>query len=635
MKQIMYKNLLTIIMLLVSTMAFSQNIAVQSFAPDESDQSARITNKRTDANNKDCAIVKIETPLRLQDINFDPGMVGIAHSEQKTGEIWVWLSPGAQRLTIIHKDLGSIRNYEFGEPLKEATVYIMKLKSGTTTTVINENVALQYFVVNCSIEGATIKIDGNPSEAFNNGTFQKLLSYGKHQYTIEAPTYLPLSEQIEIKPSEKTYRTPQLQPAYAAITLTGAGDIYVNDEHKGADTWSGRLMPGSYKVEVKKISHRTSVAAIEVKAGEDKTIPLQAPTPIYGSLNISANAEAAILIDGVKQKETTPAIIQNVLIGKHGIELQAGGQSEKQSVEVTEGKITELKAALQAGENKKTDNLLAQEDDVLIYSGSASYSGKSGKLYLFPDKLQFQSKKSNFTIEITKIAKVAVGFGKLAITTTEGKTEEFVVNKSKVWKTEIEKLITAEENKVAAVASVEPDKEKTFGILSDTSSIEKDNGKQLKIKQPVKSKFFIEYVFSKAAPLGITFGGYKQWGGYGRLKLNPKGFDTTEEADLSILLYEDKRYSRFALTGGVMWRVFNVCYLYGGGGYGSYGVAYKVNDDKGSYFRPDATYQKGVELEGGVMVKFKWFSVSTSYCTILSGSPQRFSDINLGIGINF
>jgi tetratricopeptide (TPR) repeat protein len=178
-------------------------------------------------------------------------------------------------------------------------------------------------------------------------TLLLLLSYGKHQYTMEAPMYFPLSGQVEIKASDKFYLTPALQPAFANITLTGDGDIYVNDERKAATTWSGRLMPGQYKVEVKKASHRPSLAPIEVKAGEDKTIPLQAPMPIYGSLNISATVEAAIFIDGVKQKETSPAIIQKVLIGNHEIELQAGGQSDKQSVEVQEGKIAEVNSALQ------------------------------------------------------------------------------------------------------------------------------------------------------------------------------------------------------------------------------------------------------------------------------------------------
>jgi uncharacterized membrane protein (UPF0136 family) len=97
------------------------------------------------------------------------------------------------------------------------------------------------------------------------------------------------------------------------------------------------------------------------------------------------------------------------------------------------------------------------EDDVLIYSGDANHNvkleGVGGKLYLFSNKLQFQSHKLNIQshgliIEITQIEKVAIyntlGLipNGLVITTTEGKTEKFVVNDRKVWKAEIEKLLT-------------------------------------------------------------------------------------------------------------------------------------------------------------------------------------------------
>jgi hypothetical protein len=285
----------------------------------------------------------LETPLLLQDFTFESGSIGIMGTRQEKGEIWVYMPVGAQRLTIKHGQLGLVRDYPFGESLREATVYIMKLKSGNVKTIVEDNVNLQYLVVNCSIAGATIKIDGNLSESFSNGTFQKLLAYGKHQYTIEAPMYHPLNGQIEIKATEKSYLTPDLQPAFAMITLTADGDIYVNDVLKSTNTWSDRFMPGLYKVEVKKAAHRPSVTSIEVKAGEDKTIPLQAPAPIYGSLNITSNVvDAALLIDGVKQKETTPAIIKNVLIGSHTVELQANNKNEKQTVTVQEGKITEV-----------------------------------------------------------------------------------------------------------------------------------------------------------------------------------------------------------------------------------------------------------------------------------------------------
>jgi hypothetical protein len=105
---------------------------------------------------------------------------------------------------------------------------------------------------------------------------------------------------------------------------------------------------------------------------------------------------------------------------------------------------------------KQQTQVKITEDDVLIYSGDANHSvkleGVGGKLYLFSNRLQFQSHNFNIQnhgliIEITQIAKVTfcntLGLipNGLAITTTEGKREKFVVNNRNVWRTEIEKLL--------------------------------------------------------------------------------------------------------------------------------------------------------------------------------------------------
>ena len=114
MNKVLYKGLWISIMLIGYIPASAQQLAVESFTMDEKDQTARIHNSRKDQNNKLCAIVKIETPLQLQDFTFDAGSVGIAHTEQKTGEIWVYLSPGARRLTINHKHLGTVHAKGWG-----------------------------------------------------------------------------------------------------------------------------------------------------------------------------------------------------------------------------------------------------------------------------------------------------------------------------------------------------------------------------------------------------------------------------------------------------------------------------------------------------------------------------------------
>jgi hypothetical protein len=74
-------------------------------------------------------------------------------------------------MTINHARFGNLRNYSFGNPLKEATVYILKLTGGSSAV---EPVKQQYLIVNCGVEGATVSIDDSPQEPFTNGKYQKL-----------------------------------------------------------------------------------------------------------------------------------------------------------------------------------------------------------------------------------------------------------------------------------------------------------------------------------------------------------------------------------------------------------------------------------------------------------------------------
>ncbi len=458
----MAKKLLPILLLLLHcallTLAQNSNFGVESFVVDENDQTARVTNKQRDQNNKICALVKVETTLPLKDFFFDGGMAGVVHTEQKTGEIWVYLPVGAQRITIKHEHLGIIRNYPFGESLKEATVYIMKLKTGNVRTVVEENVALQYFVIRCAVDGATVKIDDAEPEPLNKGQLRKSLSYGKHRYVVEAPMYHPMSGvvsitaekaapvDVQLKPmfgtlnittapeqdadvfldGERRGKTPltleklksgehklritkmlylshdqnvvvvdgettqlpiTLKPNFADITLTAAdgGDIYVNDELKGANRWQGRLTPGAYKVELRKAAHRSTVESVEVKAGQAQNIALRAATPIHGTLDVeTGDVEADVYIDGVKQQHTTPSMLNRILVGKHVVEFRAKGyKSLKVDVEVVEGKIIPVKQTLSPEVKTPTYNAYtsAGSTNIGYTSGKSSVASSRGAAY--------------------------------------------------------------------------------------------------------------------------------------------------------------------------------------------------------------------------------------------------------------
>jgi hypothetical protein len=627
-------------MLFVTVMASAQQLAVESFTVDEKDLTARISSPRKDQNDKVCAIVKMETTLLLQDFTFNAGSVGIAHTEQKTGEIWVYLSPGTQRLTIQHKHVGTVRNYDFGGALKEATVYIMKLKSGNVRTVVEDDVTLQYLEVHCVIEGATIKIDDEAPEPFIGGAFQKALSYGKHRYTVEAPMYYPESGiqeitaqktapiNIALKPKfgkltintqpeqgadvfvddEKRGQSPlaierlpsgthkirvikaqflpvtqektitdgatetltlNMQPNFAVITLTtpDGGDIYINDEKKGIAQWSGRLTPGQYKVEVRKAAHRSSVTTMTSEAGKDKTVPLEAPKPIYGSLDVKSTPAATILIDG-KEYGTTPNIINRILEGNHDLELRAAGHKPfRQTIAIQEGKTLPVPAVLE--EEDKTGSLKITANTNAAVSVDGRHVGYA------------PTTATNLSLGRKEVSFEAVGYKSLTKTVT-----------------------------------IRPGYNEVHG--------------ELKAKKIIRPALFLGYRLSPPTTyLGFSIGYCKRVGAYFQYRTDVfKGEKDIKDIDENFFGGK-RRYFRSSITTGGMLRLFNFVYLYGGLGYGKYGTIYQVGEGVNEMFYT-AGLIKGLEVEYGATFRlWKFLSLSAGYSTI-AGSD--FGELHFGAG---
>lgn len=109
----MKKLLNTIILTLIGTFAFSQEITVTNFRCIENDITAR-TEKVTDNNGDLCALIILNTPIR----GFEFSSCPIEKTEQKTGAIYVYVSPGVKFITLMHKDYGMLKNYPFPETIK-------------------------------------------------------------------------------------------------------------------------------------------------------------------------------------------------------------------------------------------------------------------------------------------------------------------------------------------------------------------------------------------------------------------------------------------------------------------------------------------------------------------------------------
>ncbi|MDR1342798.1 MAG: PEGA domain-containing protein [Prevotellaceae bacterium] len=574
--------------------ATAQQLAVESFNADETDQAAHAASPRKDQNDKVCAIVKVETPLLLQDFTLDTAGTGIVHTEQKSGEIWIYLSPGTAQITLAHKQLGAV-SYKFGEALKEATAYAMKLKSESTKTVVTDSsAALQRMEVLRGVEGATVSIDGAAPDTLTNGKFGKLtintqpeqgadvfidgvkrgqspliverIGIGKHTIRAEKAQFLPATQEKNVTESVAGTLTLKMTSSSALITITAGGgaDIYVNDEKMATARWSGKLDSGKYRVEARKPSHRSAVATLVAKAGEKKTIALAAPTPIYGSLSIkTGKVRAAVFVDG-KRYGTTPATVKRVLAGSRNVELQANGYHPyKQTVEVQKDTMLTM------------DVVLAKKDTT-----------------------------GTLVISANTKAKVSVN----------GEDKGYVpitVDDLPLIRTEV--LFTADGYRpLMGVGVVAPGKTNVHGEMDVIPIIMLDY-----IMSPPTSYF------------GLSAGYCKSWGGYFQYRADWK---MEEKANLmrinEYFTGGQKKYFRASTTAGGILRLFDFMWIYGGMGYGKYGAVYQMKENRAMY---TAGLIKGLELEFGAKFKvWKIFSVSAGYSTI---AWSDFGELHFGVGL--
>lgn len=202
---------------------------------------------------------------------------------------------------------------------------------------------------NKSFDGAQVFIDNALA-----GTIpmkSKDLPSGEHNVKIVKPLYNPFSQTVVVRDNETTTVTPSLSANFSEVTITvdNDADIYINDEKKGSGTWTSKLASGIYQLEAKKDGHRSTMQNAEITSAQPKThIQLSAPTPIYGSANITSTPTMAdVYIDG-RNVGQTPLFIPQILIGQHKAVIKRDGYVDYEyPLEVKESQTLAFNAELQ------------------------------------------------------------------------------------------------------------------------------------------------------------------------------------------------------------------------------------------------------------------------------------------------
>ncbi len=369
-------------LLMAVAAAFGQEAKVKRVEPSPMDLSAS-KYQRLDLNGKACALVRVE--VLADDVEFFGDVVNPV--EHKTGDYWVYMPGGSKMLQIKSRSfLPLFINFDdYGiKALQPMVTYVITLS--LPAGAVQQQSATSgrnYLVMNVSPANAKVTVEGVEREV-RDGKVKTLLRHGTYSYHVEAPGYLPEDGRVNVGSdrAELTVALRSTKGTLAVSTTTPGTEIYVNGDRMGVGSWSGEMFPDTYAIEGRLAGHRNAEQVVTVATGQTATVTLPALIPITGSLNIDYEpVGASITIDGTASG-TTPAVIDNLLVGTHSVTIAADGHTPQTlTATISESEMATLTGAL----TKAATELKPFGDQT---TGKTGYKDENGNIVI-PAKYDF------------------------------------------------------------------------------------------------------------------------------------------------------------------------------------------------------------------------------------------------------
>jgi uncharacterized protein (TIGR02145 family) len=310
-------------------------IGVKSFRKLETDLTARIDAPKTDQNGDVCAIIKVVTTET--GFSWEPDRLGIVAAIPKVGEYWLYVPYGAKRLTIIHPQLGILRDYLYSIPIEKACVYEMVLTTGKVITTVEETIQSQWLVITPEPSNALIYIN---DEFVKTGEYQNKYKPGAYNYRVELPLYHTEAGRVEMGNETKKLAV-KLKPAFGYISVSSVPEsgaqVFVDGKLLSATTplTTEPIASGEHTVQIVKEMYQPAVQKVTVTDGQ--TIPVNVTLqPNFAELTVTAPAEASIMLNN--QQKGIGKWSGRLSAGVYSLEAQLKShRAAKQDVEVAAG----------------------------------------------------------------------------------------------------------------------------------------------------------------------------------------------------------------------------------------------------------------------------------------------------------
>ena len=346
----LFRTLLILVLLNACGHLWAQTLSVESFRLLPNDLTANTYGTMEyDQNGEVAALIKVVTSET--GFVFDGGMLGIVKTVQKTGEIWVYVPYGLQKITILHQRLGVLRDYYFDLPIEKALTYELKLSTAVVRTVIEDHSSARFVTFTVEPKNALVAIDDISYPLNADGVMRQLMAKGTHTYRVDAPGYFPETRNFTVN-DEDVSMTIVLESLEGTVHLEcemADADIYVNNEFVGKGSWTGKLAPAMYQVEARHEGYRAVTTSFALQVQEERTVSVPTPLPIYGVVSFTSTPNgASVYMDGTLVGQT-PFRKDDMLTGGHNVEFRLEGyNSVSTTLEVVEGQTTSYNAILNA-----------------------------------------------------------------------------------------------------------------------------------------------------------------------------------------------------------------------------------------------------------------------------------------------
>ena len=258
----------------------ADGISVISFKLLDTDLTANTRGtQKLDQNGEKAALIKIVTPER--GFLFNGGSLGIVGTEEKAGEIWLYVPPRAQKLTITHEVFGVLRDYFYPVSVQGGRTYEMLLDIGTG----------RYVTITSSQAKSDVTVDGE--YLGKSPIYNRYMNYGRHAIVTQNGIYegqdtivVSFNDSKDTKMVNVEMKDMSSHFGEVTVNVENNADIWFNDRQVGTGTWSTQLREGSYTIETRKDDCDPVRTTFIVHPQRQNTITAAPPTPHTGRLNI-------------------------------------------------------------------------------------------------------------------------------------------------------------------------------------------------------------------------------------------------------------------------------------------------------------------------------------------------------------